>query len=206
MNDPSAYRQVQATDSFQPTTQLAASGRPVQASDPGMAGMSEDIPNELNANLFISEIPAHTTEHEFLARVRGYGRVYSILMLQPRPGAPHNACNLSFFELEASRRFLHDAETKGFYIKGKRPGSRCIIVEGRPDKVNEEWLLAFLQSKLSFSLDEVRHRHLSTYRNKNEVRFGGYCRQSSSAYKALKHNKEIESVTFSPDPCQEDIP
>ncbi|KAK8073723.1 hypothetical protein PG994_004622 [Apiospora phragmitis] len=157
----------------------------------------------------------------------------------PSSGIAHGptaSATLSFFEVAAARRFFEDTKLKGFLcvdghhhliraqyhprrLAGKEhlgvEASRCVLVEGDPDLVNEASLLVLLRGRLLFldglslaqikeDVVEVRHRAVTARRNVLELRFhGGFYGRAGLAADVLRleDNPQICSVRYGEDPC-----
>ncbi|KAK9412722.1 hypothetical protein SUNI508_12422 [Seiridium unicorne] len=217
MNVPEEYVPIVSNRSFAATGQArGASSAPY---DPWNTGAN--IPEHNSTNLFILGVPQGTTVEQFLAQIRGYGRIYQFHMMSPtgKPGEEDNAVAMAFFELEAIKRFLADAEGNSFYINNQKTrvmmnrrripdnsytqGSRCLIIQGSPDRCNEESLLNYFRTKTRFEIDKVRYRIISARHNKVEIRFAQFYEQADTAMRALARERPdgITRVNYGPDPC-----
>ncbi|KAK7946675.1 uncharacterized protein PG986_010996 [Apiospora aurea] len=185
----------------------------------------------------LTGLPAHCTPKKLLNAIRGYGRIWSLRIHLPQPNTAQNnptaSATLSFFEVAAARFFLEDAQLGGFFVDGcrvhasyhpwrlaskedrLRNESRCVLVEGHPDLVNEASLLLFLRSRLLFlagrslveikeNVVDVRHRYVTTCRNVVELLFHeGFYGKAGLAVDVLllEDNPRVWTVTYGDDPC-----
>lgn len=201
------------------------------------------IPKIQSVNLLLSGLPPDCTARELLSAIHGYGRIWSVSIHPPSPWdqdnpldvvhGPTASASLCFFEVAAAHRFLKDVELRGFHAGGGHeiraryhprhlpdkehlcPQSRCVLVEGSPDLVNEASLLLLLRSRLLFltgrslaeikeELVEVRPRYVTIGRNVFELCFheGFHGRAGLAAdVLLLEDNPRIWSVRYGEDPC-----
>ncbi|KAK8071019.1 hypothetical protein PG997_011222 [Apiospora hydei] len=195
------------------------------------------IPDTQSLNLLLTGLPAHCTPKKLLNAIHGYGRIWSLKIHLPQPHTAQNnptaSATLSFFEVAAARFFLEDAHLGGFFVDGcrvhasyhpwrlagkeerLRNESRCVLVEGHPDLVNDASLLLLLRSRLLFltgrslveikeNVVDVRHHYVTTGRNVVELLFHeGFYGKAGLAVDVLllADNPRIWTVTYGDDPC-----
>ncbi|KAK8099224.1 uncharacterized protein PG998_012465 [Apiospora kogelbergensis] len=203
------------------------------------------IPEALSVNLFLRNLPADCTTRTLLDSIWGYGRIWSVRIHPPSPWnhaasppglpvTPTATATLSFFEVAAARRFVLHTEARGalFLVGGRhvrvsyhprrmagkealRVASRCVLVQGHPDMVNETSLLVLLRSRLLFLADrslaeirqtvvEARLRYITTRGHIVELRFhDGFYGRAGLAVDVLRleDNPRISAVGYGEDPC-----
>ncbi|KAK8024169.1 hypothetical protein PG993_012235 [Apiospora rasikravindrae] len=194
------------------------------------------IPETQSVSLLLTGLPADCAPKKLLDAIRGYGRIWSVKIHPPHPfsnqDSPIASATLSFFEVAAARFFLEDVTLGSFFVDGYRvhvcyhpwlvagkerlrTESRCVLVEGHPDLVNEASLLLLLRSRLLFlagrslveikeNVVDVRHRYVTTRRNVVELRFHeGFYGKAGLAVDVLQleDNPRIWAVTYGDDPC-----
>ncbi|KAK4126633.1 hypothetical protein N657DRAFT_567567 [Parathielavia appendiculata] len=178
--------------------------------DPDLArNQSAAIPAEANCSLFIVGLAPDLTPHELLSGIRNIGRVYATHINPPVPDRGHvfSAAKLVFFERAGAEAFYNAYSTTGYATprhphlrarvtwnrvrsaevdKGGRR-SRVLLISGPPAIVNQQYLCAYLNTKMVYHVDELIHRGVSDDGSRVllEFRFGSFRCQAEAARMAL---------------------
>lgn len=182
---------------------------------------SAAVSDDLNAAVWITNLPPAVTVHELLGQIRGCGRVYATVINPPTIGHRFAAAKVVFFELSGAHALIAQSVSEaGFHVGGMRArvthnrirseevrdggrNSRVLFIFGVPSFVNEAALTAYFRSKFTFQIDEVITHHRDECCGVVEYRFGSYRCQAEIARMALGREKkeEVFTVRFEPDPC-----
>ncbi|KAK4134085.1 hypothetical protein BT67DRAFT_449680 [Trichocladium antarcticum] len=196
--------------------------------DPNLVrNQSAAIPADANCSLFLVGLAPNLTTQELLAGIRDIGRVYATHINPPDPDRGHvlSAAKVVFFERAAAERFhaLHTAHgfttpshpelaaritwnrIRSAEADAGGPRSRVLLISGPPAIADEGFLRAYLDAKMQYQLDEVRHHGVSGdgARALVEFRFGSFRCQAEAARMALMREfREVGVVCeYGRDPC-----
>lgn len=185
-----------------------------------------DIPEEENCSFWITKLPTSTTVHTLLGSIRGAGRVYATHINEPMliHGRMYRAAKLSFFELQAARRFWASCQQHGkrgnyrmrvgrYWVQVQYNrhlsaevtvphATRCIMVQGAESWVRLDNLQQFFDARFMYQIDDLRVvDEVNDYRT-IEVRFGSWRSQAESAMQALLLDSPESVVAwYVRDPC-----
>ncbi|UKZ54482.1 hypothetical protein TrVGV298_008290 [Trichoderma virens] len=164
----------------------------------------------------------HVSTHELLSAIRNVGRVWCSYVNYPDYVTHQTAAaKVVFFTAEAAQQLLSVSWTRGLFIQGYRVKvshnrikygshaitgkmSRCLIITGHADFVNEASLTKFFKDRFIFQVDEVVELIKAGGRAVVEFKFGSYRCQSQMGKMSLEKDRPagFEKVEFGDDPCE----
>ncbi|KAK4066048.1 uncharacterized protein Triagg1_8357 [Trichoderma aggressivum f. europaeum] len=183
---------------------------------------AEHLAPEQNCALWLTNLPPGVSTHELLTAIRNVGRVWCSYVNYPDYVTHQTAAaKVVFFTPEAAQSLLSVSWTRGLYIQGYRVKvshnrikygshaitgkmSRCLIVTGHADFVNEASLSKFFKDRFIFQVDEVVELIKAGGRAVVEFKFGSYRCQSQMGKMSLEKDRPagLEKVEFGDDPCE----
>ncbi|KAL7912516.1 hypothetical protein GGI35DRAFT_254180 [Trichoderma velutinum] len=183
---------------------------------------AEHLAPEQNCALWLTNLPPGVSTHELLTAIRNVGRVWCSYVNYPDYVSHQTAAaKVVFFTPEAAQSLLSVSWTRGLYIQGYRVKvshnrikygshaitgkmSRCLIITGHADFVNEASLSKFFKDRFIFQVDEVVELIKAGGRAVVEFKFGSYRCQSQMGKMSLEKDRPagFEKVEFGDDPCE----
>ncbi|KAL6793267.1 hypothetical protein GGI42DRAFT_151981 [Trichoderma sp. SZMC 28013] len=183
---------------------------------------AEHLTPEQNCALWLTNLPPGVSTHELLTAIRNVGRVWCSYVNYPDYVTHQTAAaKVVFFTPEAAQSLLSVSWTRGLYIQGYRVKvshnrikygshaitgkmSRCLIITGHADFVNEASLSKFFKDRFIFQVDEVVELIKAGGRAVVEFKFGSYRCQSQMGKMSLEKDRPagLEKVEFGDDPCE----
>ncbi|QYT01673.1 hypothetical protein H0G86_008702 [Trichoderma simmonsii] len=183
---------------------------------------AEHLAPEQNCALWLTNLPPGVSTHELLTAIRNVGRVWCSYVNYPDYVTHQTAAaKVVFFTPEAAQSLLSVSWTRGLYIQGYRVKvshnrikygshaitgkmSRCLIITGHADFVNEASLSKFFKDRFIYQVDEVVELIKAGGRAVVEFKFGSYRCQSQMGKMSLEKDRPagFEKVEFGDDPCE----
>lgn len=182
----------------------------------------DDLPNELNCALWLTNLPADIDYPELLRAIRNIGRVYCTFINYPDNVRHHTAAaKVVFFTPAAAQKLLAESWTKTLVIREHRVRashnrirtqetcisgnkSRVLIITGSADFVNPATLRVWFGKRFQFHEDQFFELIKAGGRVVWEFRFGSYRCQSQMGKMSLEKDRPVgfEKVEFGDDPCE----
>ncbi|POR33669.1 Uncharacterized protein TPAR_06127 [Tolypocladium paradoxum] len=182
----------------------------------------DDLPNELNCALWLTNLPADIDYPELLRSIRYIGRVYCTFINYPDNVRHHTAAaKVVFFTPAAAQKLLAETWTKTLVIREHRVRashnrirtqetctsgnkSRVLIITGSADFVNPVNLRIWFGKRFQFHEDQFFELIKAGRRVVWEFRFGSYRCQSQMGKMSLEKDRPVgfEKVEFGDDPCE----
>ena len=182
----------------------------------------DNLPNELNCSLWLTNLPADVDYPELLRCIRHVGRVYCTFINYPDGSHHHTAAaKVVFFTPAAAQKFLSESWTQTLFIREHRVRasynrirtpetrmagnkSRVLIITGSVDFVNPANLRVWFGNRFQFHEDQFFELIKAGDRVVWEFRFGSYRCQSQMGKMSLEKDRPagFEKVEFGDDPCE----
>ena len=184
-----------------------------------------NIPPTENSSVWLNGLPADVSIYEVLAAVRNTGRVYATVIRRPTLRFPTSGAKITFFTAAAAQALVRRYDGQGAsrliirnhnvlvrfdrnaVAEATEPAdhTRVLIIYGRKEVVNVEFLSNYFKNTMVYEIDEVVPLALGECINMLEWRFGSYRCQAEWARgnllgDAIFDGHEV-SVRFGRDPC-----
>lgn len=187
----------------------------------------DDLSPDKNCALWLTNLPPNVTYQQLLREIRKVGRIWCTVINDP-DYTRHTtaAAKVVFFTPGPAQRLLARSLTQGIYVGGHKVRvthnrvkykeevmgnvSRVLIITGKSENVNTEFLTAWFRTRFVFDIDEVIEL-LSTKdkpdmqdRTVLEYRFASYRCQAQMGKMSLEKDRPewLEKVEFGPDPSE----
>ncbi|KAH6880068.1 hypothetical protein B0T10DRAFT_551796 [Thelonectria olida] len=182
----------------------------------------EDLPDDMNCALWITNLPPDVTYTQLLAAIRNVGRIYCTVINSP-DYIHHQtaAAKLVFFQPGPAQKLFAQSLNTGLTFGGRRAkvahnrvkhseqpieGSRVLIITGDAEYVNKTALTEWFDKRFVFQVDKVTTliKDDACGRAVVEFKFGSYrCQAQMGKMSLEKDNPEwLMKVEFGLDPCE----
>ncbi|ETS81826.1 hypothetical protein PFICI_06828 [Pestalotiopsis fici W106-1] len=197
------------------------------------ANRPQEVPKELNCNLWITGLPADCTEGDLEVAIGKAGAIFAIHLNRPDLAIGHGttAAHVAFMNVESARAFVDAKRKSGLFVKGhlanvgwnrNRVGpqnetnpagklrSRVLVIRGHPSIVNEESLTGLFRRYCKFFTTSIQIVAEEEDGSRTmEWRFARVAGQADLVAKCLYELNEQEGYGikyhFARDPCEVDI-
>ncbi|KAI0181651.1 hypothetical protein GGR52DRAFT_567869 [Hypoxylon sp. FL1284] len=224
---------------FQPSEQLTGQSRQARFNyamvgnyqgDPTLAANTgTHVPEHLNTNVWITNLPLRIDTHELLQHVAFFkiGRVRATVINPPWGMNQTSAASISFFRREHAEKLIALIRGGLVMIRGMIPcarwnrnkvmqqnvynksfvKSRVLLIAGNPEIVNVHALEEFFSRKFIWQTDcVIDHGTVDGVGGpigRIEYRFGSFRNQASFGYNALRRELAgFALVQYGADPCE----